>query len=106
MAKDMVKELLGGKDLGSSNGAPYYSQDSIGGLLLILAGQETCKAASSAHLQGVKEILNTECVDMNAACQLLQKLLLSRQHEHMIFIMLDLWCSWTQSDCGLQCTSE
>lgn len=41
--KDMLKELLGGKDLGRSNGAPHNSQEAIDSLLLVLAGQETCR---------------------------------------------------------------
>lgn len=41
-AKDVLKELLGGKDLGSSHNAPHNSQQTIGSLLLILAAQEAC----------------------------------------------------------------
>ena len=48
MAKDVVKELASGKELGSSNSAPHHCQDAIDSLLLILATQETYKAANSA----------------------------------------------------------
>jgi len=48
VAKDVVKELAGGEELGSSNSAPNHCQDPIHSLLLILATQETYKAASSA----------------------------------------------------------
>jgi hypothetical protein len=48
MAKDVVKELAGGKELGSSNSAPHHCQYPIGSLVLILVIQETYKALSSA----------------------------------------------------------
>ena len=44
VAKDVVKELAGGEELGSSNNAPNHGQDPIDSLLLILVTQETYKA--------------------------------------------------------------
>ena len=44
VAEHMVKELLGGKDLGSSNDRPYNGQEAICALLLTLGAQKTCIA--------------------------------------------------------------
>lgn len=49
MAKHMVKELLGGKDLGSRNDSPHNGQKAVGTLLLTLSAQKTCIAQASSQ---------------------------------------------------------
>lgn len=49
MAEHMVKELLGGKDLGSRDDSPYNGQKAIGALLLTLGAQKTCIAQASSQ---------------------------------------------------------
>lgn len=48
----MLKELLGGKDLGSSNGTPHNSQETIDSPLLVFGTQETCRKQGKGSERG------------------------------------------------------